>query len=353
MKAGRFALIAATLLVGACDKSASTTPPADAQPAEATPASTEPASDDATKADTEADEAAKKKAAQEERFAKWLANDEASAAKRKERWTEELQKAVGTLTSKKFRSTKKALSATLKSPHRAPGNSERDVYRHPAKTLDFFGFKQTMRVFEVGQGAGWYTEILAPLLARDGKFFLAGYDASSDDPRTKYGAASTKLFIESHANLYEKVELVTQGPAAGQPQYGENMDMILVARMFHNFHRFKMWDQHLPAMHAALADGGTLAVVQHRAPDDGDPDEWAPKGYLPEAWLIEKIESYGFKLDARSDINANAKDTKDYEDGVWTLPPSLAKGDTDKDKYVEIGESDRSTLRFKKVAKAK
>ena len=46
--------------------------------------------------------------------------------------------------------------------------------------------------------------------------------------------------------------------------------------------------------------------------------------------------------------DANPKDTKDYEEGVWTLPPTLTLGDKDKDKYVAIGESDRMTLRFKK-----
>ncbi len=349
MKAGRFALIAATLWVGACDKSASTTPPTDAPTADAPAANDESGSDTADSTGPEVDEAAKKKAEQEERFAKRLANDEAQAEKRMERWTPELQSSVAALTAKKYRSTKKALGAILKSPHRAPGNPARDAHRHPAKTLDFFGIKQTMRVFEVGQGAGWYTELLAPLLAREGKLFLAGYDASSDDPRTKYGAASTKLFVESHGNLYENVELVVQGPQPGQPQYGENLDMILVARMFHNFHRFKMWDQHLPAMHAALADGGVLAVIQHRAPDDGDADEWAGKGYLPEPWLIEKIESYGFKLEAKSDINANPKDTKDYEKGVWELPPTLAGSDDGKDAVKAIGESDRSTLKFVKI----
>lgn len=348
MKAGRFALIAATLLVGACDKSATTTPPADTPP----PAADEAvAAEETPAADSKEDEAAKQKAAMEKALAERLAGDEADAAKRKERWTPELQKTVGTLTTKKFRSTKKAVGATLKSPHRAPGNPKRDAYRHPAKTLEFFGLKQSMRVFEVGQGAGWYTEILAPVLAREGKLFLVGYDAASENARAKYGAASTKLFLESHGNLYENVELVVQGPEGSPPNYGEKLDMVVVARMLHNFHRFKMWDEHLPAMHAALADGGILAVVQHRAPDDGDADEWAPKGYLPEPWLIEKIESYGFKLDARSDLNANASDTKDYEGGVWALPPVLRHGDTDKDKYVGIGESDRSTLRFKKVPK--
>ena len=50
-------------------------------------------------------------------------------------------------------------------------------------------------------------------------------------------------------------------------------------------------------------------------------------------------------------MNANPKDSKDYEKGVWTLPPSLRLQDVDRDKYLEIGESDRMTLKFVKPAK--
>jgi predicted methyltransferase len=47
-------------------------------------------------------------------------------------------------------------------------------------------------------------------------------------------------------------------------------------------------------------------------------------------------------------VNANPKDTRDWEQGVWTLPPVLRLGDKDREKYLAIGESDRFTLRFRK-----
>ena len=64
--------------------------------------------------------------------------------------------------------------------------------------------------------------------------------------------------------------------------------------------------------------------------------------------MIQKLETAGFKLAEKSEINANPKDTKDYPDGVWTLPPSYRLGEKDREKYAAIGESDRFTLRFVK-----
>ena len=288
-----------------------------------------------------------------ERFAKELAQREARAKEISARWTPELRAQVQKLVDTKYPSTEAALKAILASPHRTPGNSERDEYRHPLETLTFFGIRQDMKVFEYAQGAGWYTEILAPLLAREGTLYLTGYDATSSDPQQRFASRATELFLTAPGNLYEKVETVTQKDLEGPPVLGEpnSLDMVLVIRMMHNVHRFKMWDTLMPAIHSALEPGGVLGVVQHRANPGANPDESAKQGYLPEKWLVEQIERYGFRLEESSEINANPKDTKDYEKGVWTLPPTYELGDEDRAKYQAIGESDRSTLRFVKLAK--
>ncbi|MEM9460990.1 MAG: methyltransferase [Myxococcota bacterium] len=288
-----------------------------------------------------------------ERFAAQLERQRAQADKIRARWTPTLRDAITELTDQPFESTEAALTAILASPHRPKGNASRDVYRNPKKTLLFFGLQPTMRVFEYGQGAGWYTEILAPLLARDGTLHLAGYDDSSGDPQLRYAKLASELFFTAPGNLYDKVVPVLQTSLGGPPNLGEpdSLDMLLVFRMMHNFHRFDMWERIMPVAHTALAPGGVLAVIQHRAADDANPDKSAPMGYLPEPWLVKKVESYGFALEARSDVNANPKDTKDYEKGVWTLPPTLQLGATDRDKYLAIGESDRSTLKFVKVSR--
>jgi predicted methyltransferase len=69
-------------------------------------------------------------------------------------------------------------------------------------------------------------------------------------------------------------------------------------------------------------------------------------GYMTEAYVIEHAQAAGFRLAARSEINSNPRDTKDYPNGVWSLPPTFRGGDADRARFAAIGESDRMTLRF-------
>ena len=73
-------------------------------------------------------------------------------------------------------------------------------------------------------------------------------------------------------------------------------------------------------------------------------------GYVTEAYVIAAAEAAGFELADSAEINANPKDTADHPEGVWTLPPTLALGDKDRERYLAIGESDRMTLKFVKPA---
>jgi predicted methyltransferase len=102
------------------------------------------------------------------------------------------------------------------------------------------------------------------------------------------------------------------------------------------------------AMFAALKPGGMLGVVDHRWPDPGTEDPKARNGYISERRVVELAEEAGFELAGGSAINDNPLDTHDYPEGVWTLPPDLALGERDRDKYLAIGESDRFTLKFVK-----
>jgi predicted methyltransferase len=270
----------------------------------------------------------------------------------KARWTPELKKEAQTLSDKTFGSGKDAIKAAVASKARKPGNVERDKFRHPVETLDFFGFKPTMTVLEYSPGEGWYTELLAPAVAKKGKLVITNGDPNGPaDERPTFYAERVKSFLDSAPDMYGKVETVVVDNKAPKISGKDGqVDMAIVMRGLHGMVNSGKLDEWLAAIHSSLKPNGILGIEQHRAPADAKPEESAKKGYLPEKWVIEKIEAAGFKLAGKSEINANPKDTKDYAEGVWTLPPTLKLGDKDKEKYMAIGESDRMTLKFTKVA---
>jgi len=294
----------------------------------------------------------KKKAEQLEALQKDKAKAEADHKAEMARWTPELHAEAKTFADKTFPSGKAAIQAAMAAKFRKPGDSDRDKYRHPAETLDFFGFKPTMTVLEFGPGEGWYTELLAPSLAKKGKLLVTNTDPNGPpEERSTFYGQRFKMFLDTSPEAFGKVETVNiDNKSPSLPQDG-NVDLIIVARELHGMVQQNKLNDWLAQFYKALKPNGVLGVEEHRAKADAEPQESAKKGYLPEKWTIQQIEAAGFKLAGKSEINANAKDTKDYADGVWTLPPSYRLGDKDHDKYAAIGESDRMTLKFVKVAK--
>ncbi|APZ99417.1 methyltransferase type 11 [Sphingopyxis sp. QXT-31] len=239
-----------------------------------------------------------------------------------------------------------AIAAAVAAPTRTPANVARDQYRHPAETLAFFGVKPGDTVVELWPGGGWYTEILAPLAKSGGGMLyvaapwekgLNRFKAKQTADAATYGAAKLAEFPQTGAN-----PKVPDGSA----------DVVLTFRNVHNW-RFDGTDNTANAFRqifAMLKPGGVLGVVDHRLNESDDAAKEEKSGYMKESSIIAFAEAAGFKLAAKSEINANPKDTKDYEKGVWTLPPVLTEGEKDRDKYVAIGESDRMTLKFVKPA---
>ena len=233
--------------------------------------------------------------------------------------------------------------------HRSEANCARDAHRHPAETLAFFGIGPTMRVVEILPGEGWYTEILAPYLKDNGKLVVGIYDPASESAYERRSTAALAAKLDASPELYGAVErqIMWQGDAVVLGPKG-SADMVVTFRNSHNWLNSGKFEAVYKACFDVLKSGGVLGIEQHRAAADADPAKSAEKGYLPEAYLIGVLEGIGFKLAGKSEINANPRDTKDYTDGVWTLPPVLKLGDKDRERYVAIGESDRMTLKFVK-----
>ena len=245
-----------------------------------------------------------------------------------------------------------AIDAAIAGSHRPDANRARDVYRHPKETLQFFGLRPDASVVEVWPGGGWYTQILAPLLRERGKYYAAHFHVDDKSPR--YMGPAREAFVKSLAarpDLYDRV-VVT---ALDAPRHVDiaprgSADLVLTFRNVHNWSAAKTDEAMFRAFFDALKPGGVLGVVEHRANEGTSLDQMIKSGYMTEAYVIALAEKAGFKFAARSEINANPKDTKDHPRGVWTLPPTFRLGDQDRQKYAAIGESDRMTLKFVKPA---
>jgi predicted methyltransferase len=268
----------------------------------------------------------------------------------KGRWTADMRAEATKVADKVYPTAKDGVKAVMAAKFRKPENAARDKYRHPVETLDLFGLKPTMTVIEYGPGEGWYTELLAPTLAKKGKLI----DTSSDPngPQTERSTLNGQrwqAFMNTSPELYGKVESYVIPKDTFDFGHEGQVDMVIATRELHGMVNNKKLGDFLAGVNKALKPGGIFGVEEHRAAEGANPEETAKKGYLPEKYVIEQVEAAGFKLDKKSDINANKADTKDYPDGVWDLPPTLRKGETDKDKYTKIGESDRMTLKFVKA----
>lgn len=246
------------------------------------------------------------------------------------------------------------LDTAAQGDHRSDKNKARNQYRHPVATMDFFGLKPEMTVLEIGPGGGWYTEILAPAMRDTGVYVAGSYDVNIEgQPKYRYRQHKALLNnIENKPDLYGQINVATYSPPASRDLWdNDSIDMVLTFRSSHGWLRDGLIDDVYADFFKVLKPGGTLGVVQHRAPESGDAVAWAKKGYVPESRIIQAAESAGFVLEAKSELNANIKDLKDGDEGVWRLPPTLSLGEKDRNKYMAIGESDRMTLKFKKPTK--
>ena len=243
-----------------------------------------------------------------------------------------------------------ALKSAIAATSRTEKNVLRDSARHPYETLSFFGIRPNMTVVELLPEGGWYTEILAPYLREHGTLIGAG-DPLTEDDEGFYTRMFKKL-LDSNPAVYNKVNIAVFQPAKKKFDFAKDgsVDMVLTFRNVHNW--VTKGDEDVmaafKAVFASLKSGGVFGVVDHRRPEGMRQDPTARGGYVHEAYVIRLAEAAGFKLEAKSEINANPNDYADYQNGVWSLPPTFANGAYHRERYAAIGESDRMTLKFVK-----
>ena len=242
-----------------------------------------------------------------------------------------------------------ALEAAIAAPSRTAANTARDRYRHPAQTLGFFGVRPSDTVVEIWPGGGWYTEILAPYLAQGGGTYYAASMGAN-------GNAAVRRMMEANPGLYSNIRLAAfpAFDAADARVPDGSADVVLTFRNVHNWRMgFQRNNQDYSAeafqqMFRMLRPGGRLGVVDHRLPESASDERERTSGYIKVSTVRRLAEAAGFRFVGASEVNANPQDTTDWPRGVWTLPPTLALRDQDRDRYLAIGESDRMTLLFER-----
>lgn len=234
--------------------------------------------------------------------------------------------------------------------HRSEANRARDVYRRPKMTLLFFGLDKDKSVVEISPSAGWYTEIIAPVLKDGGRYIAAVPkldDKAPEAMRQRDAAYRDKL--ASGRAIYGNAQITTYDPANPSFAPAGSADLVVTFRNVHNWAKAGNTEAMFKGFFNALKKGGVLGIVEHRANPGTDLKQQIASGYMTEDYVIEAAERAGFKFEAAAELNSNWRDTKDYPGGVWTLPPNLrGVSEADKPKYQAIGESDRMTLRFVK-----
>ena len=212
------------------------------------------------------------------------------------------------------------LQAAVDSPSRSAEAKARDAFRHPYESLTFWGLRPGLTVVEIAPGqGGWWRAIL-------------------------------EHYAEATGGRYVPVN----NPGEGMEVQDGTADLILTARSIHGWVNANQVDANFQAFFKALKPGGYLAVEQHRAVEGLNAAETAGQGYVPESYVIQAAQRAGFRLDARSELNANPADDHDHPFGVWTLKPTRQSRDNsgreltaeERATFDAVGESDRMTLRF-------
>ena len=244
----------------------------------------------------------------------------------------------------------KNLDSFIHSDNRTPSYKERDKFRNPKQTLTFFKIKNNMKVIELqpsggNSPGGWYTEILAPFLKEEGLLIAAHFNPEEAEWRAKM----RMNFIDriKKNNDFKKIKMAVLSMPPIKLAEDESIDMVLTFRNLHNCLKSGYLKEVYEVSFQALKPGGIFGIVEHRAPENFTTAEMKKSGYVTESLAIKLAMEVGFLLEEKSDINANILDKKNHPNGVWNLPPTLKINDSqDKQKFLDIGESDRMTLRF-------
>ena len=228
-----------------------------------------------------------------------------------------------------FEPVEAKLQAAMAADIRTEAETARDKNRKPIQTLEFFGLREDMTVVELIPGGGWYTKLLAPVLADEGKLYIA------------YGADRIKKSLQDVPG-FEELEVIATEIEMGRPEGArlyaasntdlgvKNVDMVVTFRNYHNFDEDSR-NAINASVFKALKSGGVYALVDHTRRHMQKSDNENRRRFDP-VLAIKEIEAAGFELVDYSDLHYRADDELRYEVGRATV----------------TGNTDRWTLKFRK-----
>lgn len=236
---------------------------------------------------------------------------------------------TATSADKGLSSTEAKLKKAMKSEIRTEKEIARDRNRRPIQTLEFFGFRENMKVIELLPGGGWYTKLLAPTLAENGEFFVAlGTGRVSNSLVGKEGMDFLNI-INDKANIHKK-----KGDRFySMDKFGldeTDVDMVFTFRNYHNFSD-QGRQQMNEAAFKALKSGGIYAVVDHTRRHMQKLDNENGRRFDP-VLAIKEIQAAGFEFVDYSTLHYRPDDELLYEVGRKSVS----------------GNTDRFTLKFRK-----
>ena len=204
------------------------------------------------------------------------------------------------------------VESALSADSRPEADMTRDKNRKPLETLNFFGLSDDMRVLELLPGGGWYTRVLAPVLAENGQLYVAlGTGRVKDNLLTQPGFENVEV-IETNENTHrpEGSRLYTMD----EFDFGvDDLDMILTFRNVHNFGEKGRMLMHRESFEA-LKSGGVYGIVDHtRRHMERDDNE--NRRRIDPVLVIKEVQAAGFEFVDYTDLHFRADDELEYEVG--------------------------------------
>jgi predicted methyltransferase len=238
---------------------------------------------------------------------------------------------AGFVQASDFSAVETKVKAAMDADIRTEAEVERDRNRSPVATLEFFGLRDDMKVVELLPGGGWYTKLLAPVMAENGELYVA------------LGTGRVKERVLTQEG-FDKVRVVAEDAKIYRPEGSrfyaleleslevEDADIVFTFRNYHNFAADGREVMNRAA-YDALKPGGIYAVVDHSR-RHMEEDNGENRRRIDPVLAIREIEAAGFEFVDFSDLHFRPDDELRFEVGRKSV----------------TGNTDRWTLKFRKPA---